>query len=427
MTMAFRLGLVGQGLAGSGDVASWQQDGPAVSCDLDYQLQTLGDAKAVKEQLLGLNEPGVPVPIVPVVWGEDSTADGFYRVESVGSEFDRAMIRANRVKAKLSLTRVAGSSSLAGEHVLWGADRQAAPTSGSWVGAGPTPWVCWPESWGVQDSGGVGPPLTRPVSSSLAVSVLTLLTYRTSVLTFPTPATFYDAACTVRAGTPLQYVVGRRTAIDPTAFEFSNGLVKVTAPTVTPRAFELKYRNAAGTAWSTRTRAFGFWSSTGYLPLVGLHPSAVTVTRNNPEAVSARLTFPITSTVGAVYLDLTLRRGSRFLSVALSAGYAANWALGHETGFNGAWGAIDAPTVGSIETNPDVDGNRSLLMLGSVQAAGVAFNNQGRVAKSSGTYHDIEVGIGAEIGAAPIAYDLAAALERQYMAPTGEVFRVVRP
>lgn len=425
--MQFRLGLVGKGMDGTGRVMSWQQQGDEVSVDAEYVLADYGDATAVVDQLGGLLEADRTTPVIPLEWDDEPKRAGFYRVTGVDLPVDRALLNVHKVKVKVNLSRVAGSSSLAGEHVLWGADRQATPITGSWVGNAPTPWVCWPDSWGPQDAGGAGPPLTRPVTSTLGVAVLRTLTYRTSIFTFPTPATFYDAACTVRTGTPLQYVTGRRAPIDPTAFELSNGLVKVTAPTVTPRAFELKYRNAAGTAWSTRTRAFGFWTSTGYLPLVGLKPTAVTVTRNSPEAVAARLTYRISSTVGVAYLDLTLRRGSRFLNVALSASYAAQWALGHETGFNGAWGAIDSPTVGSIETNSDVDGNRSLLMLGSVQSAGVAFNNQGRVAKSSGTYHDIEVGIGAEIGASPVAYDFADVLERQYFAAVGEMFRVVRP
>lgn len=430
--MQFRLGLVGKGTDGSGKVMSWQQQGDDVSVEAEYRMADYGDATAVVDQLGGLVETGRESLVVPLEWDDEPKRNGFYRVTGVDLPVDRPLLNVHKVKAKLSLSRVAGSSSLAGEHVLWGADRQATPTTGSWVGNEPNPWVAYLDSWGPHTVDLVTPgQQARQLTATSAMNTLLDFnsSYRISVFTTPTPATFYEGACTIRTGTPLQYVTGRRQGIDPEAWEISNGLVKITPPSTAARSFELKYRNKAGTAWSTRTRAFAFWDDNTYTDNpAGVNPRVVTVTRNTPEQVTVRLSVPFTYFKGSVALDLTLRRGSRFVQVSLSAGVASQWALGHQTGFNGAWGGIDSPTVGSIETNNDTDGNRSFLMFGSVQNVGVTFVSTGRVSNGAFNYKHMEVGVGGEIGGTSAnTYDQAAYLERQYFAAMGETFRVVRP
>lgn len=433
MTMAFRIGLVGRDMAGTGEILSWAGQGQQVSADVEYHLTAPVDAQAVVCQLLGLTEAADANPVVPLEWDVDPGRAGFYRVTGVDFPIDRTQIRSDRVTAKLSLERVATSPGYAGEHVLWGAARAAAPTTGSWVGQAAIPWFAWPAAWGTPDVTSIGSTVlydTRALTASAAMSLIQnfAFTYGFSVLTAPAPGSFYDGACTVRAGSPLQYVVGRRLAVDPDYWEISNGLVKIVPPTTTAAAFDIKYRNSAGTGWATRRRAAAVWYDNTYTAFAGgCNPLAVSVRRNTPELVMVRLVLPGDVTYGTHYLDLTLRRGARYVQMALSAAIPSRWAIGHETGFSGAWGAIDAPTVGSIETATDVDGNRSLLLLGSVQTAGVSFVSTGRVANgATPTYRTIEVAMGAEVSAVNTV-DTAPYVERQYFAAVGETFRVVAP
>lgn len=434
MTVAFKLGRVAEGIPATGEVTSWSSSGPAVTAAVEYVTGTPTDAAAIVAQLLGLVEHGLPLQVVPLVWGESSGRDGFYRVESVDLDLDRRWLRSHAVRASLGLTRIAGGSGLAGEHILWGADREATPSSGDWVTDTPIPWVAWPSTWGTTiDLTGAGvtePVLARRVTADplVEMQVVSHLPYNTSVLTAPSPGAFYDGACRVRTGNPLHYVTGRHETIDPGAFEISNGLVKITPPTSTSgRVFEFQYRDWSGQSWGSRLRTLSLWLDNTYSAVTwDMRPVAIAVIRNSPEMVVVRMTCPTEYPNGVVYLDVGLRRGSRFMTISLTAAVELQWAIGHGTGFNGSWGGISSPAVGAQQTSADSDGHLPFILLGSVQETGIAFTSSGRVT-NGGTYRSIEVAIGAEVTTAfAPTYDQTEIIERQYFAAQGETFRVVQ-
>lgn len=187
-------------------------------------------------------------------------------------------------------------------------------------------------------------------------------------------------------------------------WEISNGLVKVTpgpSGAITVACWDdSAYRSAA--TWEFTVNG---------VPLAA--QPELTITQNLPEEVLVRLTYP--ATPGRVIVDLSLRRGARFVTGTIKRHSTATLGLG-ETGAAGS----TAVTGGLQQTDPDADGNRFLA--GSASNTTVDAANAG-LSLASALWLDFF--LGHERAAAP-AGDTYGDMLGQYLGSAGERVRIVR-
>lgn len=197
---------------------------------------------------------------------------------------------------------------------------------------------------------------------------------------------------------------GTETA-DGAAWELSNGLLRVTADGA----------GFAVSAWDSGA----YRSVKGFVPAVsGANLTATpefTILRNTAEEVGARLTYP--AVPGRLTVDLSLRRGARFVAVLMKRHAAATLGLRRT-----AAEAVTAPTGGLQATSADADGNRFVVL--SSRVPGTTDLSTAYFSKASVTSLDLAVGF--EVGASPAAGDAFADLLLQYLGTTGDRTRVVR-
>ena len=108
-----------------------------------------------------------------------------------------------------------------------------------------------------------------------------------------------------------------------------------------------------------------------------------TVLRNDPEEVAVRLSYP--TTPGRTTVDLSVRRGSRFVSGVVKRHAAAS--LGVRRTVSEATTAV---TGGLVATSPDADGNR--YVVGSSRTPTTTNTSFGHLVKGSVTAFDFFVG-----------------------------------
>lgn len=201
----------------------------------------------------------------------------------------------------------------------------------------------------------------------------------------------------------------RRAGLDTagsSSWEVSNGLVQVTGgadATFTVAAW-------SGSAWV---------SAKGYVPTVnGTALTGVpelTIIRNDPEQVIARLSWPVTG-AGRVSADLSLRRGARAVAGVLKRQAAATLGITRT-----AAEAATAVTGGVKATAADGDGNR--FVLGSSKSTTTTVDTAS-IAKASTLSLDFFVGH--EVGASPVAGDAFADLLSQHLGTVGDQTVAVR-
>lgn len=188
-------------------------------------------------------------------------------------------------------------------------------------------------------------------------------------------------------------------------WEVNNSLVKITP--------------AGGGSFTVSCFASNVWESPKTYS-VTVNGSALTdqpdltVIRNDPEEVIVRLSF--TSTVGLVTLDLSLRRGSRFVTGILKRHAAATLGIARTA----AETAV-ATTGGLRASAADLDGNR--FVMGSARTANVTLPT---AALSKTGVLAFDFFLGHEINAAPAAGDAFVDLMAQYLGTSGERARAVR-
>lgn len=444
MSMDFRLGLVARDMAGTCNVASWQQQGLGTSAVVEYHLTTAEDAQAVVNQLIGYRDLPSANIVVPLVWDTEPTRSGFYRLTGVELSIDNRFVLTNRVNVKFDLELIRSSTVLGGEHILSGADRSAVPAHASWTNNETRPWIAWPSTWDYGASGtGLGSynvPISRYTTTTEGLYVIEGVEHFYSLLTSPTPETFYDAAAFIKAGNPLHPVVGRQVGdADPAYWELSNGLVKI-GPSSDPLAlFSITHRAADGSVWSTRTGDISWWSAN--LPGDVYRAGSITgisVVANTPEKCTLRLTRQVGQPMGVQQIDITLRRGSRFVQVTFANFLAGTPTFGYSSAFSGGVamdlpaGSADAPEpqIGVIEGVDFTDGNghkfRDCFITGDVKVAGWTFTADGRFT-NGGSHVISNFAVGSVVGGSLAAdVDEAWVIERQYYAGVSEVFQVVQ-
>ncbi len=226
-----------------------------------------------------------------------------------------------------------------------------------------------------------------------------------SLVSWQDVADYYIGSAKVETGATLRVLSGFDAEDDPGNWRLDNGLVRVT-PNATNSRLDVQHFD--GTIWETVKT---------YDLIVGAAEidrwERFTVLRNDPAAVSIRLW------VGQqvpVFLDLTLRRGSRFVEGRLSRDTTATWEVDRRITEAGTslTGALRA-------TANDGDGNR--YVIGSSVAMTKDTTNGGILNSSTATAFPFFIG-SAIAGSGAVAGDAPADLVNQYH---GYLTEVVQP
>ncbi|TFV90384.1 hypothetical protein [Blastococcus sp. CT_GayMR16] len=139
----------------------------------------------------------------------------------------------------------------------------------------------------------------------------------------------------------------------------------------------------------------------------------LTVLRNTPEEVAVRLSYP--GAPGRVHVDLSLRRGARFVTGVMKRHSSATLGVART-----AAETASVVTGGLRASSADADGNR--FVLGSMVTV-TTTTATASIAKAA--VLQLDFFLGHEVDAAPQAGDAFADLWAQYRGSTGERVRVV--
>lgn len=208
--------------------------------------------------------------------------------------------------------------------------------------------------------------------------------------------------------TGSQEVYGADVGLSPTGWALTNGLVNITP--------------SASATFDVQAYTGGAWRSKLWNTSIAGSGSSIaawdkaTLLRNDPEAVILRLTESLNP--GRATLDLTLRRGSRFVEGYLQVGTAASLAAYRaslETNTSAAASGYVTATAN------DADGNR--FAVGSART--FTAHPNGGVIKNSATSMDFWIGVVAGGGSA-VSGDTVTDLRNQYVACMPEAVYGVR-
>jgi len=195
----------------------------------------------------------------------------------------------------------------------------------------------------------------------------------------------------------------------PTGWELNNGLVQVTPLT---SAGMLRIGSWGGTAWETKDWHIALGGATTSLG----NFDQMTVLRNDLEMVTIRLIKA--ASPGRTLVDITLRRGSRFIEIFVQTNSATTLGAYLET----TEAATDNTATGYVvATGDDVAGNR--FIVGSSQT--VAYTANRGLSKAAVTQLDMYIGsvVG---GGSAVAGDQATHLRDQYIGAVSESTMVVK-
>jgi flavin-binding protein dodecin len=231
------------------------------------------------------------------------------------------------------------------------------------------------------------------------------------------------AAVNPRYGCPVAaYPVGRaRILIDSyertgmhiraaaTTWELNNGLVRVRPLTANGM---LSVDSWGGTAWETKAWHIAKGGATTSL---GTFDQA-TIIRNDFEMVTLRLVR--NGSPGRTYVDLTLRRGSRFVEVFIQSDSSATLGAYLET----VETASDQTATGYVVASAnDADGNKYIV--GSSKT--VAYTANRGISKAAVTQLDVYIGSVVN-GTGAVAGDAATDIRNQYIGAVSESTTVVK-
>lgn len=197
---------------------------------------------------------------------------------------------------------------------------------------------------------------------------------------------------------------------NPTGWELNNGLVQVTPLT---SAGMLRIGSWGGSAFEVKDWHIAKGGATTSLG----NFDSMTVLRNDFEMVTIRL-IKAGSPSGRTLVDITLRRGSRFIEVFVQTSSSDTLGAYLETTET----ATDNTATGYVvATGNDADGNK--FIVGSSQA--VAYTANRGLSKAAVTTLDIYIGsvVG---GTGAAAGDAATVLRDQYIGAVSESTMVVR-
>lgn len=200
---------------------------------------------------------------------------------------------------------------------------------------------------------------------------------------------------------------GEGAKLNATNFELSNGLVRV-KPLASTGVLEVS--NWSGGAWRTKN-----WDLLINAVTTGVF-DFVSVLSNQPEVVSIRMVKSMT--LGRLYVDLTVRRGSRFVEVYVQSELGATIKI-----VRGTTEAGTNSLGGTVVANAN-DGNGNKFIVGSARTFTADVTNGGISLAATPV---LDAFIGAVVGGTgAVAGDAAADLQKQYIGAPTELVQGVR-
>lgn len=338
---------------------------------------------------------------IPVTFTDKPERSGYYTVKSAGSTYTEHLNERVTADWKVSLERVGSDAETDLQSRMTGAVRL---NDFSLTGER---WHAPPIGHYAYYTGASNPTTMTRTGADGAMTVYRSVPANTSPRWGCAPTDYLDGRVKVTT-TSGQEVYGVDVPLAATGWALSNGFVNAT-----PGASgTLDVQAYTGGAWHSKE-----WnvSAAGSASSITSWDGA-TVLRNDPEMCILRLTKGLSP--GRATLDLTLRRGSRFVEGYLQTGTSATLAAYRtpsET--NTSFAASGYVTA----TGNDADGNR--FAVGSARSFTAHAN--GGVVKSATTAMDFWIGVAVGGGSA-VSGDAATDLRNQYTACMPEAVYGVR-
>lgn len=391
----------------------WDADGDQVNLAGFLHAPAVGDALALRQQILGYVD-NADEPVIPLTWAADSTISGFYRVLKANVAMKGASLAHGLFQWQMQLERVVGYAAPVIESVMIGNWRANAHGLGGAISfhAVPAAVTDYTRSGILDDYVRVG------ANGDLRINKMSI--YNTTLRFSLAPAHYYDGAATFElgSGSLFRTIVGRQCESLPTAWRLSNDLVRVT-PSATAGRLDISHYD--GAAWVTKTYNFRIQGSHH----VNLFTS-VAVLRNAPEAVVIRLGCSTEGglDIGPVTIDLELRRGDRLVRGFIQSDVARAWRFGRNTAeASTLLTGTSHPSGGIRATSNDANGDRFALFTTLDFSADLT--NGSIYADAAVTRMDF--GIGLEVnGSAAVEPDRVFDLSGNYFSAQAERQMVVR-
>jgi hypothetical protein len=346
------------------------------------------------DNLLALNGT-----VVPVTFTDKPERDGYYTVDTVTADLTEWAGEVVKSDWKLTLVRLGTGGETDLQSRLTGADR-----TNQYDLAG--------ERWHAPPIGHYGyyTGSTNPSSMTRTSEDGTITVYR------DVPATVsprWGCAPTHYMQGRVRFLsggielAGRDHECSTTDWQLSNGLVNI----VPSASASLDVQAYTGGAWQSK-----LWQVFSDTSTEVTSWDAVNLLHNEPEAVIARFTKDLAP--GRLHLDLTLRRGSRFVEGYLHRGTADTLTVRLAAMENNT-----APASGEYVTASADDAAGNRFIIGS--ASNFTPHASGGLSLSSTTHLDFFVGVVAAGGSAA-AGDTASVLRDQYIGALPEQIYGVR-
>lgn len=427
-----QIGRVGSDSDWSWDVSDLAADGDRLSLSGSVMVGAVAQPAAriahVRDQIRGL--AGNPdEPVVPLIWTEDTSLNGFYRVESAGVEMAPVSLVGGVGTWRADLVRVASSSSpLIESWTSFGG-----PIPHSWAAYTSTYGSYWIPStqtsyWG--SSGGAAwvvasSPTRTTADGSIMARAFPGVTAASTVYAVRTQwsvpvGDWLDGAATIEAnvgGVLFAPVVGRHlpASYHATGWRLSNGIIRVSPQ--------------SGGAWRVSVWDGAAWENTDFVlsgnSFAGDFTAVehVVVVRNSPEEVAVKcLLRKTTPGVGVATVDVVLRRGdlhATFTAQTTDSLSSDSWRMRASSAVAATVVTDGGVTIGIRQTTA-VSGNRWVLTSDHAVTADLV---NGRL--TSGIRMVCRFGVGIELnGASATAYDSASQTCQVWLSQPRESTRV---
>lgn len=416
------------------DAASARWAGRALSLTGDLYLGSVaaanrrGTAAAVRDRLMALVDSRDEL-VVPVTFSEDTTVDGWYRLDGASVDYNAATLNDGYLSWSADLTRV-GEGAMPQVEVVssygvitngWSVTNTTLNSNKAVISGAPSTAYDGSNGYRGPDGGSrVAETGTLNIFAALSgvpASPGTVI-HRWSI----DPDDAYIGGCSLvgtYAGLSSVLCLGRGMTPAAEGMIVSNGIVRATIASGV-----LKVQAYDSGSWvNVGPLTWVFTISDGGSPstLAWSQTARVTVLRNSPEEVSVRLlgASNLPAKYGRVWVDLTVKRGHRIVFVTVRSDVEIFWTVDPSTAT-----ACTNISGGMRQTNADASGNRFVLTGGqsvtSNSTTGQLYNSG-----ASGSYK-FTVGIGTEFnGASAATIDTAVNVAQQFLAGPSETQRIV--